>query len=95
MSDTIFILLIILVAVTISAYLIRIRNLKPTLGSGTSPQSEMKSRWVRITNIAAGIALLLLVIGFFLLRSVFILWASLGVLIIALVIGYSVKQWMR
>jgi hypothetical protein len=78
-------------ALIIAAYYFRIKRTTHLLGYGKSDQS-LKTRWLRWSDrvvIAAG---LLLVIGFFLLRSVFVLWISLSVLIIALILGQIIKN---
>jgi hypothetical protein len=90
-SDTLAIFLCLIAALIIAAYYFRIKRTTKLLGDGKANQS-LKTRWLRWSDrivIAAG---LLLVVGFFLLRSVFILWVSISVLIIALILGQIIKS---
>lgn len=90
MSDTIVILLSLVAALIIAAYYFRIKRTN-LLTDGRSSQTT-KTRWLRWTDrvvIAAG---LLLIVGFFLLRSVFVLWISISVLVVALILGQILKM---
>lgn len=93
MKDTLFILFCIVFALVVGAYLIRIRKQKDLSVFGSKQSSTFKSKWLRWSNIIVIVALLVLVLGFFMLRSVFMLWISMGVLIVALVLGQFLKQW--
>lgn len=90
MSDTFAILLCILAAGIIAAYYFRIKRTTKLLSDG-KPDQSLKNRWLRWSDRVVIAAAILLVIGFFLLRSVFVLWISLSVLIVALILGQILK----
>jgi L-asparagine transporter-like permease len=89
MSDTFFTLFSLVAALVVIAYLVRLRARK-SKEPGSS--STWKTKWMRWSNIAVLVALLLLVLGFFMLRSVLVLWISISVLIVALLVGYFLKN---
>jgi L-asparagine transporter-like permease len=89
MSDTFLTLFSLVVALVVIAYLIRIRRRK---SKDPGSDSTWKTKWMHWSNIAVLSAILLLVLGFFMLRSVLILWVSISVLIVSLLVGYFLKN---
>jgi L-asparagine transporter-like permease len=89
MSDTFFTLFSLVAALIVIAYLVRLRARK---SKEPGSNSTWKRKWMRWSNIAVLVALLLLVLGFFMLRSVLVLWISISVLIVALLVGYFLKN---
>jgi L-asparagine transporter-like permease len=89
MSDTFFTLFSLVAALVVIAYLIRLRSRK---NNSPGSDSTWKTKWMRWSNVAVLVALLLLVLGFFMLRSVLVLWISISVLIVALLVGYFLKN---
>jgi hypothetical protein len=92
MTDAVLSILIVVAALVIVAYMVRLRGKTPHSDAPDSKRTQQKNRWVRFSNIAVAVALLLLVLGFFMLRSVFILWISITILLLALVVGQFLKN---
>lgn len=92
MTDAILSILIVVAALVIVAYLVRLRGKTPPAAKSDPVRTQQKNRWVRFSNIAVALALLLLVLGFFMLRSVIILWVSIAVLLVALIVGHFLKN---
>ena len=93
MQDILYVLIILVVAVVIIAYLVRMRGDTKLLAQPGGNSKPYKSKLLRLSNIALIVALLLLVIGFLMLRSIFLLWISIGVLLISLIVGHFIKSW--
>ncbi len=90
MSDIAYLSIFILLALIVAAYYLRVR--RDQVGKSSSDGQSIKSGWLRWSNFAVIVSILLLVLGFFMLRSVFMLWIGAGILITALVLGQFIKN---
>jgi hypothetical protein len=92
MEDAFFIIASVVAGCIILGYLVRVRGNK-AITTTQSGKAGFKSRWLRVTDIIIIVSILVLVMGFFMLKSVFVLWISLSILMVALIVGHFLKQW--
>lgn len=92
MKDVFSVFLAVLIGLIIVAYMIRLRGKNNKLTVASFRPDASSGGGAKVANIAAIAALVLMLFGFFMLKSVYAMWVGMSVLLIALVVGQFLSR---